>query len=42
LDATVSALPSHDSGEQPPTSFIQFGHHAIDGPMVHNQISIAA
>jgi hypothetical protein len=42
LDATVPTLPGNDPGEQPPTPFIQFGHHTVDGPMVRHQFSIAA
>jgi hypothetical protein len=42
LDATVATLPRHDPGEQPPTPFIQFGHHTIDGPVVRHQFGIAA
>jgi len=42
LDATVPTLPGHYPGEQPPTSFIQFGHHSIDGPMVRDQLRITA
>jgi hypothetical protein len=40
-DATVSMLPSQYPSEQPPIPFIQFGHYAIDGPMVCHQLSIA-
>jgi hypothetical protein len=42
LDATVPTLPGQYPGEQPPTPFIQFGHHTIDGPVVRDQLGIAA
>jgi len=42
LDATAPTLPGDYPGEQPPTPFIQFGHHTIDGSMVHHQFGIAA
>ena len=29
------------AGKQPPAPFIQFGHHAIDGPVVRDQLGIA-
>jgi len=41
LDATVPMLPGQYPSEQSPTPFIQFGHHTIDGPMVHDQLGIA-
>jgi hypothetical protein len=39
-DATVPMLPCQYPGEQSPTPFIQFDHHAIDGPMVCDQLNI--
>jgi hypothetical protein len=41
LDATVSMLPRQYPAEQSPTPFIQFGHHAVDRPMVRDQFGIA-
>jgi hypothetical protein len=42
LDATAATLPGDYPGEQPPTPFIQFGHHTIDGSVVRHQFGIAA
>jgi hypothetical protein len=42
LDAAVPMLSGQHASKQPSAALVQFGHHAVDGPVVRYQFRITA